>query len=47
METKELVAQLNAHRKEVADVRKALNELDAEKESWFKKKEEMKPSPPH
>ena len=37
---KELVDELNNHKVEVSKLRNALNELDKEKESWFKKKEE-------
>lgn len=38
---KELVEELNKHRVEVSKLRNMLNELDREKESWFKKKEEF------
>lgn len=38
---KELVGELNNHKVEVSKLRNALNELDKEKESWFKKKEEI------
>lgn len=38
---KELVEELNKHKVEVPKLRNALNELDKEKESWFKKKEEL------
>ncbi|MBI2101761.1 hypothetical protein HYT53_04065 [Candidatus Woesearchaeota archaeon] len=38
---KELVEELNRHRIEASKLRNALNELDKEKESWFKKKEEF------
>ena len=37
---KELVDELNNHKVEVSKLRNALNELDKEKESWFKKKGE-------
>ena len=38
---KDLVEELNRHRVEVSKFRNALNELDREKELWFKKKEEL------
>src|SRR3989344_3012270 len=38
---KELVEELNKHRVEVSKLRNILNELDKEKESWFKKKKEL------
>ncbi len=38
---KELVEELNRHRVEVSRLRNDLNELDKEKESWFKKKHEL------
>ena len=38
---KELVEELNRHRIEVSKLRNALNDLDKEKESWFRKKEEF------
>ena len=38
---KELVGELNRYRIEVSKLRNALNELDKEKESWFRKKEEF------
>lgn len=37
---KELVDKLNNHKVEASKLRNALNELDKEKESWFRKKEE-------
>ena len=37
----ELVEELNKHKVEIYKLRNALNELDKEKESWFKKKEEF------
>ena len=38
---KELVDGLYKHRAEVSQLRNSLNELDREKESWFKKKDEL------
>ena len=38
---KELVEELNKHRVEVSKLRNSLNEIDREKELWFKKKEEL------
>src|SRR3989338_2559935 len=38
---KELVEELNKHRSEVSKLKNSLNELDLEKESWFRKKEEF------
>ena len=38
---KELVEELNKHRIDASKLRNALNELDKEKESWFRKKEEI------
>src|SRR3989338_5706652 len=38
---KELVEELNRHRIEVSKLRNALNEIDKEKEFWFKKKQEL------
>ena len=38
---KELVEELNKHRAEVSKLRNSLNDLDREKESWFRKKEEI------
>ena len=38
---KELVEELNKHRIEASKLRATLNELDREKESWFRKKEEL------
>lgn len=38
---KELVAELSKHKVEVSKLRSTLNELDKEKESWFKKKEQF------
>ncbi|MBI4452295.1 hypothetical protein HY637_02620 [Candidatus Woesearchaeota archaeon] len=38
---KELVEELNRHRAEASKLRNTLNELDNEKESWFRKKEEI------
>ena len=38
---KDLVEELNKHRVEVSKLRNTLNELDKEKESWFKKKKEL------
>lgn len=42
--TKELVKELNNHKIEVSKLRNALNELDREKEAWFRKKEEFSKS---
>ena len=42
--TKELVEELNKHRVEVSKLRNALDELEKEKESWFKKKNEFSKS---
>ncbi len=38
---KELVAELGKNREEIFKLRSTLNEIDKEKESWFKKKEEL------
>lgn len=38
---KELIAELDKHKAEVSKLKRALNELDIEKESWFKKREEF------
>lgn len=38
---KELVEELNKHKLEVSRLKNSLNGLDAEKESWFRKKEEL------
>ena len=38
---KELVEELDRHRIEVSKLRNALNELDKEKEFWFKKNQEL------
>src|SRR3989338_1462044 len=38
---KELVEELNKHRAEVSKLKNSLNGLDREKESWFRKKEEI------
>jgi len=38
---KELVEELNKHRVEVSRLRNTLNELDKEKELWFKKKQDL------
>ena len=38
---KELVEELNRHRAEVSKLKNSLNGLDREKESWFRKKEEI------
>ena len=38
---RELVEELNRHRVEVSKLRNVLNELDMEKESWYRKKEEF------
>lgn len=38
---KELVEELNRHKVEVSKLRNALNDLDREKESWYKKKQEL------
>ena len=38
---KELIEELNKHRIEISKLRDSLNELDRQKESWFKKKEEF------
>ena len=38
---KELIEELNKQRVEVSKLKNSLNEIDREKESWFKKKEEL------
>ena len=38
---KELVEELNRHRVDVSKLKNTLNELDKEKESWFRKKEAL------
>ena len=38
---KKLVEELNRQRVEIAKLKNSLNELDKEKESWFRKKEEF------
>lgn len=38
---KELIVELDKHKAEVSKLRHTLNELDSEKESWFKKREEF------
>lgn len=39
--TKELVEELNNHRVEISKLKNTLNELDKEKELWFRKKNEL------
>ena len=41
LQHKELVEELNKHKIEVSKLRGTLNELDKEKESWYRKKEEL------
>ena len=38
---KELVNELHKQRQEISKLRQALNDLDREKESWFRKKDEF------
>ena len=40
-QAKELIEELNRHKVEVSKLRNSLNELDKEKESWFKKKDDL------
>lgn len=38
---KELIEELNRHKVEISGLRNSLNELDREKESWFRKKSDL------
>lgn len=40
-ERNELIQKLNICKKEISELRNSLNQIDSEKEGWFKKKEEL------